>query len=357
LLVRGLWLMSALCARSALASADDLPFQLRVLAPSDNDCTSAATLTTRVASRLSEKKASSQPAPVVDVAFARAASGIGWSAVVRAAPLMGENQPGLNAGERRIDSSSERCGDLDEALVIVLVTFIGVAGPDTKAADRRASEQPSDDLTDPAKPPSQPLALPSHTEIKQSSPQRAQEDRAPPRARVRFTWGLGASAAAATGQLPGFSWGLTTSAIGQWRALTLVLAAQAFPKSVQALGGGAEARFAALLALTRVCGSVLQTAWIQLAPCAGLRAGTLFERTSGLSHSVAAWVPSVAGELGAHLSGPLFSRLAWNLAVAAVLPIQRVRFVIDESGPDRRTYHRVQPGLLLELGVIFRLPS
>jgi hypothetical protein len=319
--------------------------QLRVLAPGESDCTSAAVLEAQVARRLGESGDLERAVPVLVVEFARAPVGSGWIARVRTL-LAGEASA---AGERRIESRGDHCSDLDDALVIVLATFVGVASPEMATADDASAQREQPEQPAPPEVPAAP-SMPARA--------RKESDRTPPRVRVaRLAWSLGASAAVETGQLPAWAWGLAAGATGQRRALTLVLGVVAFPKSVQGLDGVATARFAAVLGRVGLCGALLEGRGVRFGPCAGLRAGAMFVRTHGLAHSADTWEPSVDVELGARLVGPLTSRLGFNLAVGAVLPIWRSRFFIVENDGEPRAYHRVQPGLLLELGVIFRLRS
>lgn len=329
---------------SASAQPHDDPPPLRVVlsAPADGDCINEGELAARVTDRLGRQVISDQGATEsVRVQLARAESGSGWRAVLSAATR------GAPA-ERRIDSASASCRDLDDALVLVLAAHVGVARPGEGAEAEPTAEPPPE----PPREPVRTLEEPPHAERDAFNAERLARARAARQMAYPLSWSFAATGALATGRLPGLGWGASSALQLEWRRLTLVLGALAFPAVAEALEAGAKARFASVAGLLRVCGTVLPGTWLRAALCMGASSGAVYARTSGLAQNTAAWLPVTDGELGLRISGLLAWKVRWLIQLSGALPFTRMRFVFDESGGQRRVYHRVAAGVLLEVGGI-----
>jgi hypothetical protein len=343
---RWIWLLGhAYFASSALAQPRDerAALELAVSAPPDGDCIQQAELSARVAERLGQEVVS-EPGSTqkVRLVLARAESGTGWKALLSAQAAPSAPR------ERRIDSSSASCRDLDAALVLVLAALVGVARPgeglETEATPAPAPPESAPEA--PGVPEQPPSADRSDFDAERLARARASRPGHP------LSWSVAAAGALASGQLPGFSWGASVPLQIEWRSLTVSLGVLAFPAASAPLGLGAEARFTSVAGLLRMCGTVLPGTWLRAALCMGASSGAVYARTTGLAQNTADWLPSSSGELGLRTSGRMARKIRWLVQFSGTLPLTRMRYVFDESGPERRVYHRAAPGVLLEIGAI-----
>lgn len=241
-------------------------------------------------------------------------------------------------GERVVSSRSERCGELDDAITVIVGTFLGMSA----GLDPQQEAQPD---PPPKQPPNDPRRQPAP----------GHRDTHAEHARERLELALAAAGVVGSGTLPGAGFGGAGALSAQWRALFVELGAVLLPRATESLGAGAEARFSAWLGRVQACGEVAESARAGLLLCAGARLGALQAETRGLAENKRA--TRLLSELTLGLRGAvqLDESLAIYGALAATLPARGSRFYFIEGDGGQARYHQSGPGVMGELGISLRL--
>jgi hypothetical protein len=257
-----------------------------------------------------------------------------------------------NLGEREVHIESGSCSELTRSLVLVISTMMsierdgpaamapvdsGARGvPATPSAERARAAKPRDGLIPPpVTPPLRSLAA---------------DSRPPKHSRGSLRMGLSLLAEAHTGLLPGLvplsAWGLF--ARHDWIEVRLTVSAA--PWAVRALGRDARATFQALLGRADLCGVPFAGHTFDLSLCAGAEAGAIRAVSRGLHENATTLRPVAQLALRASVEIALLPKHALLLNLGATLPIVSQTYRVVEEGEARRSIHRVEPGVVAEIG-------
>jgi len=326
-----------------------LDFALEMEAPPGAGCAPVEALQRAVEARIDRLVFLGDPAPArrIRVSIAQDPTTAGWSAQI----VMRDERDAI-VGERRVSSEGARCAALDEALVVVLSTLIGIAEPAPEPVEPRPAPLP----TEPR--PSAARERGSSGEGRNDEPARTSSslpaithDAAGERRPLQLALGVSLAGRAELGLLPGVAPGAALELLFDFGVWELLAGASALPHATEALGGGASASLRALTGEAGVCLEAAQPLGATFAFCAGIQAGAIEVRTEGLQAPARRLEPVARALLGPRLRVPLATRLGLIAALTAAAPIAAPRFFILDPGGRRDFYHSVGLGISGQLGV------
>lgn len=329
--------MSSLCCLGR-ARAEGLAIALE--APRDSDCISQAELTQRVVARVgAEGLAQSVLDRRIEVRITRAAAN-GFQAVLQVV-----NSAQQVLGSRALTEERD-CRALDDALVVIVSTLVGVQSEAAPAVPH-AAPLPAPRAPVAADEPKSTPAVPARSRVTARLFHLADGTHA------RARYGLVLGPVLTTGVHPTASWGAFAGGVLQWRALYVALALLALPRSHMELGEGATARFSSVLGRLLGCVDVSAAEGLRGGPCVGLQGGALRVATHGLGETQKLRAAAANVELGARIALPVSARSQLSLALLAMLPVLNHRYVLLERDEQRRVTHTSEPGVLVELAYVW----
>jgi hypothetical protein len=229
-------------------------------------------------------------------------------------------------GVRERELTSRYCDDLAEAAAVAITLAFEAASPPETAAAAAPQEPPVLDApTTNAGAAEAATTAPSQPDAVAARPTSDGESSAPA---TRLA--LGAEGIVDKSALPSLAAG--ASLIGQlrWTELRLGVFAVWLPSVEQSVGPSQRVDFSLLIAGVRACYD-LGHGLIDTALCAGLEAGQLAARGSGLAQARSARDPWLAPELGLELSCELSSRISLQAHVEAVAPLLKQGYAINDT--------------------------
>jgi hypothetical protein len=321
----------------APARAAPLDYALDVHAPDAADCSAVDELKAAIEARAGGLLFLDNPDPDrrIRVSVSRASSS--WRARLQ---LL--DAAGALVGERTIMSPGPSCAGLDDAVVTVLTTWVGVAEapPPPQPTAAAALDAP-------------PAPQGSQTPVDGPSPAVRSEaaTMALPTSLV-----LEVGAGASVGALPGATLAAELALGLELGPYRLQFGVEVSPRSASDLGAGAAANFMAVLAEVSACRSAFDSGGTSLGFCAGVQAGLVGVSTTGLEQVRSRSEAVLLARLGPEL------RIDWTpdfgvaLALRAVVPLVSARYYFVEAG-RRRYYHTVDWGLSGMIGAYLRFGS
>lgn len=319
---------------------------LRIDAPQDQGCSSGASLQQAIETRVGSLIFLDDPEPErrIQVRIAKDARNSTWSAAI----VMRDNQ-GEILGERSVTDQAGTCADLDEALIVVITTLLGIA--DETAAHPKRIEAPKEPAS---VAPKEPPAPPARTHVLK----QPMTTKAPPANRasgVALVASLGGGVE--LGLLPGLAPTATLGIALDFDGWAARFGASAWPYAAEDLGLGASAAFLGGALDARLCFDAARPLQLRFALCGGAEVGALSVRSEGLSPRIDRLQALVRGVLGPRLSVPLHGDFGLFLSFDLTVPLAFPRYYfINESG-ERRYYHEVGPGFRSAIGVDWRFLS
>jgi hypothetical protein len=341
----GLGLCAALLANPVSAQAM-LDFSLEIDAPADADCTPARLLERAIEERVGHLVflGHADSARRLHLVIAPDPAQRVWRAQIAMRDPQGEL-----LGARELAAESARCVDLDEALIVVISTLIGVADQ-TPARPRAPLAAPL-----PKPPENHSVAPPptaaAPTTITHQPP--GQSDATGRDIELVATAGVRAD----LGLMPHLAFGPALGFEIDLGALSLALGAVFLPYATSELGGGARADFTSLVGDVGACLAAAQPLGATLAFCASAEAGVIAVSTSGLSAPANRSEALVRGLLGAKLRAPLAEHFGVLVELAAAFPVFTPRFYFIEDTGARVYYHSVKLGVSAQLGLFWVFSS
>jgi hypothetical protein len=327
-------------------------FALELQAPDDVVCTPAKQLQAAIEARVGGLVFldSGEPGRRIQVRVSHDAAMEHWSAEITM-----RDDAARVVGERRVTARGETCNSLDEALVVVITTLIGVADPERPAAAPAAAllqpsvtAQPTSPVAEPQRdrPAAPPGALPTITHAQDAAEQPAS----------RTVVSLSAAVRGDTGFMPGFAFAGALGLGIDFGTVAIGAGLAAFPHASSDLGGDASADVVGLLGDASLC---VQAASFgaTLDFCLGAQAGALRLDVQGLYAPAQSWEPVVRAVIGPRLRIPVASRLGVLVGLDAAFPLYSPRFYYVDADGDRTYYHSVGLGVSAQLGMYFDLSS
>jgi hypothetical protein len=301
---------------------------LTVGAPSESDCTSAARLEERVEARVGQGLDGESGRIAIEITGSAV---LGWRALLS---LRGAS--GAATGTRTLTTGPGSCAQLDPPMELVISTFVGSTVARARGRDLERPEAPPPRPSAPARP---------------AYPWR----RASTRPSAPWRWSGALAGLLASGPLPAPFYGIAAGLDVQRDRFVGRVAALAFPSSRSDLGEGARASFRLFALRLAACGVVARAAAGQLSVCAGARVGPLLSAARGLGRSQDSVNVSIEAELALRHEVWLGTYGGGYLGVSASIPLRSTAFYFVERDGSNREYHRTNPGVTGELGVILRL--
>jgi hypothetical protein len=324
----------------------DASVTLTLDAPATSDCIDAAELQARVEQRARISVFSAGPAKEQRsiVVHIRPAAAAGYQAVLKVF-----DTAGLELGSRRLESAAPSCRGLDDPLIVVVSTLLGLGGLVPPDPQPSPAEPPP-----PPPPPPAPVAAPitPAPSLKRARIFRVGAQRSEP-----WHWGLALGAGLGSGSLPGSYFVGSAGVLGEWRALILQVGALSAPHVTRDLGAGAEASLANLIGRFQTCGVMGELVNVRIGFCAGLKSGAIFAKSRGLARNASARLRTSDIEFGLRLAGPPSARLGIGVSLLATLPLHDTELFVSENGGIRKDHTLGTPGVLAELSLIFRPAS
>lgn len=334
--------LGGLLAMSAAVHAqrrEALQFEVRA---ADQTCTSARALRARVIERLGDTASSAS----LHVAVEITAQGESHRARVTLREANGET-----LGRREIVETGA-CSALDEPLTLVIASGIGVASPHVAPAapPPQPAAPPSPSPASPTALPAEPRPLPREPEPQWPRFVSTPPSRKPVRPE-RWLVDLGVSVRVLTGLLPEASAGGGLALVaghGSWAlaaSATWLLPVTLRLDSELALhvtGAAAE-----LSGCRRLAHGAISSLWL----CAGVQGGALRTAAPQLWRYQPRWdglvqlVPSALGRFA------FAGRFGLSLRCAAAIPLIFPRYGYVDPRGALASYHQVEPGVWLELGL------
>ena len=345
------WLCTLALYFASPASAQTmLDFALDVDAPADAQCTSPAVLARAIEARVGRLVFLNDPDPSrrIHVEVARDRAQVAWSAAI----VMRDDRDRI-VGERRVTADAPACEALDEALIVVISTLIGIADETRPAAPaeeespqppRSAGSRPAAPATQPSPAPA-PNALPAITH-------RAEGDSDDTRSELA----LDLAARADLALLPGIAPGVTLALDLDFDAWGISIGATAVPYVAHDLGDGAAARFSSALGELGACLRAARPLGAALDFCAAAQGGVIAISTSGLAARVVDRIePLVRALIGPRLRVRFAERFGLIAGVDATAPLFAPRYFLLDAGGERQYYHSVELGFLAQIGIYWLL--
>jgi hypothetical protein len=259
-------------------------------------------------------------------------SALEWSAVI----AMRDARDRV-VGERRVSAVGASCAALDEALIVVITTMIGIADP-------TASVAPPAPLPEPEPKP----------EGKKPPAPAVPEPEAEP---LRSDIHLALVARAELGFLPGLAPGAALAVGFDLGAAVLSIGGSFLPYAQEDLGTGARAHFMSGTGEASLCLEAGHPFGASFDFCAGVEAGVISARTTGLYAGAARVDPVVRANIGARLRAPLSPDLGLLVSLQAAAPLAFPRYFFIEAGGARRYYHAVELGIATQIGIYWIFSS
>jgi hypothetical protein len=323
-----------------------LDFTLEIDAPADADCTLAGPLERAIEERVGHLVflGHADSARRLHLVIARDPAQRVWRAQIAMRDSRGEL-----LGARELAADSARCVDLDEALIVVISTLIGVADQ-TPATARAQLDAPLPKPPERQREATTPTAAAPPT-ITHQPP--GQSDAAGADTALVAT----AAVRADLGLMPHLALGPALGFEIDLGALSLALGAAFLPYATSDLGGGARADFTSLVGDMGACLAAAQPLGATLAFCASVEAGVIAVRTSGLSTPANTSEALVRGLLGTELRAPLAKHFGVLVELAAAIPVFTPRFYFIEDTGARVYYHSLKLGVSAQLGLFWVFSS
>jgi hypothetical protein len=319
-----------------------LDFALEVDAPADAHCSDAAALERAIEERVGHLVflGQSNPARRLQLVIARDPARGAWNARI----AMRDPRSEL-LGERQLSVTAADCAELDEALIVVITTLIGVADqtPPASAARARPPARPASPEPQPP-PPSPALPAVTHQADAQSDASAVALVAA---AAVRLDIGL----------LPQPSIGPAAVFEVDFGAFGLLFAAAFLPQAARDLGNGAQASFMSVLGELSVCARAARPLGATLQFCAGAETDLLAVSTSGLGTDASSRAGLVRGLIRTRLRAPIGPRFGVLVDLATAFPVFSARFYFVEEDGTREYYHAVRLGVFTQLGMYWVFSS
>ncbi|MET0386424.1 MAG: hypothetical protein ABW321_10720 [Polyangiales bacterium] len=326
-------------------------FTLALQAPADAGCVSAERLVERVEARVGRSAhasgASRAAALAIDVMIEPRAHGHRARVVIRD-PLSGSQ------AQREIESDAGGCGELDEPLVLVLASSIGVA-VESVGAPATQEEQPREVLVLPMPQP-EVVRAPGHL-MEPSSLTAASTGSALREPPTRWHLQLTASARVLSGLVPGVGVGLGLGLSAERGLWGLRVAGSWLPELAAQRRSEVALRTTGALGELAVCVRAITTPRVALLFCGGVLAGALHVQTIDLWRATPRWdavligAPSVVGRVA------LASWWGLGLELAALVPWLSPRYEYTDSAGAAVVAHAPSLGLAGQLAVWVQLGS
>jgi hypothetical protein len=342
------WGAGAWLPAHGAAAQSALDFSLDVEAAADARCISDAALKEQIQERVGRLVFldSTEPARRIHVRLQAAADAQSWSADI----VMVDDSARV-VGERQVASQGASCRQIDEALVLVISTMIGIADEEHKTRQPAASDEPAaaaHAIASEAAPAQPPAAPP---------PSAAAVSRKPASAPVHVDWLASLAASAELGLLPSVAPGASLALDADFGGWGLFAAARFLPYAVHDLGAGASARFMSVAGDVRLCLLAARPLGALLDLCTGAQAGSIFVTTSGLYGKDQYADPNVRLMVGPRLRAPCSRNWGFLVGLDAAVPVLAPRYFFIEAGGDRRYYHSVGLGVSGQIGAYWRFSS
>jgi hypothetical protein len=374
--VRRLWLLRLLgwaCVLGALHTPhvthaqSRLDFALELRAPAAAACTSQAGLEQAIEARVERLVflGNAEPARRIHVQVTQDAAAATWSSTI-----VMHNERGEVVGERRLRTPQGACSELDDALVVVISTLIGIADPAPASAAQEEQEEPAEARA--AHATSEGAAeAEGDTPVSAGEASRASEpaDADAPRALVLASTSGPDSPEVPTelnldiglrgdlGYLPGLALGIAADLridLGSW---ALAFGGSYWPYTHRELDFGAGATLWSLAGGASLCFEVGQAVSTKLALCSGLEAGFIRVVVTGLGKNQDPYAPIVRVRFGPAAYVALSQTLGAVLDLDAVVPLLTPHYYFIEAGGQRRYYHSVGLGISMTLGMYWLFSS
>jgi hypothetical protein len=322
--------VALLAATPAEAQTEQsMDFALSVRAPDGAGCTPADGLRRAVEEQVGRLVFTDEPRPSrrIDIAVARDATADEWSAAIGM-----RDDEGRSVGERNIVASGPNCAALDEALIVVLSTLIGIA-----------EEKPEVAATEPVPLPV-PLPLPDSEQEHDSGSESVM-------------LAIDVAARGDLGLLPGFAPGAWLSLELDFSGWSLLVGGNFWPYASYDLGLGARARFMAAGGELAACVHAVRAQWASFEVCAGAQAGAVIVATSGLADTARRVEPAARVQVGPRVRFALGRQFGLIARVEAAIPLIASHFYLTEADGKPRYYHTVELGLAAQIGAYFAFSS
>jgi hypothetical protein len=342
-----LWLPHALLPAHAQSMLD---FALEISAPAGAQCTRPLTLQRAIEERVGRLVFldAADPSRRIQVAIASDAEHATWSAEIAM-----RDEDGKVVGERRVSANATSCDALDEALVVVISTLIGIAD-ETRPA--KPAQEPNADAPHDANasanqpPPTAARDVPALPAITHDGSRKARD--------ASLALRLSLAARADLGLLPGIAPGLALALDLDFGAWGIWVGVSGVPHVSDDLGEGAAASFASVLGEAGLCVEAARPLGATLDFCAGAQAGAIVISTSGLrSRAVDLLEPLLRGLIGPRLRVPLGADFGLRAGIDATAPLFAPRYFLLDTSGDRQYYHSVQLGISAQIGIEWRFSA
>jgi hypothetical protein len=325
------------------ASADETgEVGLSVEAPPSSECVTAEALRADVQDRVGSVRVTGSPAADRRIDVRIAALPRAFSATIRAVDVQGRT-----LGERYLSSAGLDCRALDRPLLLVISTLIGITGEE--APSRGAEEEPEEREW-----PARPLAPEDPAADTDTS---AVVPAAPPAPAEPFRFGLSLTGGAQTAFLPGVTPLGSLRFLARRGWLEFRIGVGATPSAVRDLGGSARATFRGLFGDADVCALTSATSGTEFAFCAGVRAGAVHGKTTGLYENADTVRPFAQVTPRASFRAALAKHHALVFELGGAIPLFPQTYVFVEADGLTHRVHAVDLGVFAEAGWIWRFSS
>lgn len=333
--VRQLWLW-LLCLSASIARAQaDSGFTLQLQAPNNEHCIDAASLTRAIEARTGRSARAPQTAAAVrvNVQIDRTAQGYRANLSIQNAQR-----------ELQVEGS---CSELDEMLVVVIASSLGIT-PDSERKARAGTR------TSPAAPV---VAWKLDSPLTAAEPIQPREPVATPEAGTSQPWQLEVSASARmlTAIMPRATFGPALSLFARWGALGLHASGTWLPSTAYTLPSTLTLRATGGLGELGVCGLAAGETRLLALFCADLSAGAIEARLDPLPRSAARWDGLVMLVPHAQARLQLSATFGVALALGAAIPVIFPRYLYGSTAGEQRAAHTPELGLFAELGLWLKI--
>jgi hypothetical protein len=264
---------------------------------------------------------------------------------------------GSVVGERVLTTRAGACDELDEALVVVISTLIGIADPAPEAASRAAEPDAEARPSATSDATRERAASESDTDTAIASSAerqlRIEHSGGPDAPSEPIELSFLASARLDLGYLPGPAFGPSLGVQLDFGKVSLKLSATYFPYTHRELDLGAGATMWSITGDARVCLEAAEALATVLSVCTGLEAGFIRVVVTGLGKNQDPFAAVVRARFGPEVSMALSRSVGITFDLGAVIPLLAPRYYFIEAGGQRRYYHSVGLGLATGVGVRF----
>ena len=328
-----------------------LDFALEIDAPAQASCTPAEPLQRAIEERVGRLVFldAAEPSRRIRVSITPELVQRTWSARIAMRTERDEV-----VGERRITTKGTQCSELDEALIVVISTLIGIADSTPPRRSVKASaEHAARDLHSAAHAPNTQHAAAAAVPATRSAFDEHPANLTPSQLEVLAVVG----GRAEIGLLPGLAPGAVVDMGLDFGTWALVIGATFLPRVSQDLDGGAQARFISVFGDVRLCWDAARPFGAALSFCASAEAGVIAVSTTGLDTAANRLEPVLRGLIGPRLRVPVRAGFGFFAGFDGVVPGVLSRFYFLEASGEPHYYHSVKLGVSAQIGVSWLFSS